>query len=302
MRIFLILLSLLVLLGGCARHKPANRPPRAVAAVAIPGEGRLLAKFSSGEAPLTIRFDGSRSHDDDGEIVKFHWDFGDGATSEEEEPSHTYTAAGEFTVTLTVIDDRGATGRDGLTVLVLMPERHRPPAEPELDGLIAEGEYQYRYHDEATGIELFWTVSGELIYLGLVGPGGGWIGLGLAVNAPQRGMEGLDLLLGAVAEGRLIVRDDYADGPSHHSPDLELGGRDDILAAEGGEEGGRTAIELVRKMNTEDKFDTPIINDWMVAALAYVEGDDLDLQHGKRAMVRINFFKGEVEPLEEMGG
>lgn len=32
----------------------------------------------------------------------YHWDFGDGATSEEKDPSHTYTTAGSYTVTLTV--------------------------------------------------------------------------------------------------------------------------------------------------------------------------------------------------------
>lgn len=36
-----------------------------------------------------------------------HWDFGDGTTSTEGNPVHQYTAPGEYTVTLTVIDENG---------------------------------------------------------------------------------------------------------------------------------------------------------------------------------------------------
>ncbi|HEX2218742.1 MAG TPA: PKD domain-containing protein [Gemmatimonadales bacterium] len=47
-----------------------------------------------------------------GSIVGHAWTFGDGATAEVNNPSHTYsvTAPAEFTVTLTVTDDQGATG------------------------------------------------------------------------------------------------------------------------------------------------------------------------------------------------
>ncbi|MFQ6116983.1 MAG: PKD domain-containing protein [Candidatus Bipolaricaulia bacterium] len=310
MRIVLILLSLVVLLGGCARHKPPkteNLPPRAVAALTLSGKGRLLVKFSSGEAPLTVRFDGSRSRDEDGEIVKFFWDFGDGAISEEESPSHTYSAPGEYVVTLTVTDDRGATDQDTLRVLVFSQGEPRPPAEPQLDGVISEGEYRYSYHDKTTGVALYWTISGELIYLGLVGPISGWLGLGLAITAPPSGMEGLDIILGSIIDGKpptpslggkLVVHDDYADAPFRHAMDTQLGGRDDILAAEGSENEDGTTIELVRKMNTEDKFDIPIINGWMVVALASSPSGDLGRQHDRQTIFKINFFTGETEPLE----
>ena len=41
------------------------------------------------------------------EIDGFHWDFGDGSTSEEENPSHTYASAGTYTVTYTVHTGNG---------------------------------------------------------------------------------------------------------------------------------------------------------------------------------------------------
>jgi PKD repeat protein len=37
--------------------------------------------------------------------VSYLWDFGDGSTSTEENPSHVYTAVGRYTVTLTVTDE-----------------------------------------------------------------------------------------------------------------------------------------------------------------------------------------------------
>ena len=37
----------------------------------------------------------------------YHWDFGDGTTSEEKEPAHQYTTAGKFTVTLTAYSKNG---------------------------------------------------------------------------------------------------------------------------------------------------------------------------------------------------
>lgn len=41
--------------------------------------------------------------------VEYHWDFGDGNESAEENPTHTYTEPGEFTVTLSVFGEDGET-------------------------------------------------------------------------------------------------------------------------------------------------------------------------------------------------
>ncbi|WP_237055155.1 ExeM/NucH family extracellular endonuclease [Microbulbifer sediminum] len=49
-----------------------------------------------------------RSTDVDGEIVRWQWMFGDGASSSEQNPRHRYTVPGEYTVTLLVEDNLGA--------------------------------------------------------------------------------------------------------------------------------------------------------------------------------------------------
>jgi len=67
----------------------------------------------AGSVGDTIVFDGSASRDSDGTIVRYDWDFGDGTMAADAgpAPTHAYAAAGQFTVTLTVIDDAGGTGR-----------------------------------------------------------------------------------------------------------------------------------------------------------------------------------------------
>jgi len=90
---------------------PANQPPIAVAA----------ASPTDGEVSLTVAFDGSDSFDDDGTVMDYSWDFGDGGTSALTSPSHTYTTPGIYTVTLTVTDDEGATDSDEVRITVSKP-------------------------------------------------------------------------------------------------------------------------------------------------------------------------------------
>ena len=47
----------------------------------------------------------------DGQVVAWSWNFGDTTTSTERNPTHTFTAAGDYTVTLTVTDNAGQTTR-----------------------------------------------------------------------------------------------------------------------------------------------------------------------------------------------
>jgi chitodextrinase len=70
---------------------------------------------------LTCQFEGTSSVDPDGTIVAYSWDFGDGAMSTASEPVHTYSAAGTYTVTLTVTDNEGLTGTAQTQVQVSAP-------------------------------------------------------------------------------------------------------------------------------------------------------------------------------------
>jgi PKD repeat protein len=57
---------------------------------------------STGNAPLSVSFTGSATGGT--APYSYSWNFGDGSTSTAQNPSHTYSAAGTFTATLTVTD------------------------------------------------------------------------------------------------------------------------------------------------------------------------------------------------------
>jgi hypothetical protein len=51
----------------------------------------------------------------------WHWDFGNGDFSNEQNPVYNYTEAGEYTITLTVTDDLGLKGDDTTTATIIGP-------------------------------------------------------------------------------------------------------------------------------------------------------------------------------------
>ncbi len=73
---------------------------------------------SSGTAPLQVSFSSAGSHDPDGSIVTYAWDFGDGGSSSLANPAHTYTTPGSYTATLTVTDNQGATDSASVAIEV----------------------------------------------------------------------------------------------------------------------------------------------------------------------------------------
>ena len=104
----------------------------------------------------TVRFDASGSYDPDGNIVKYIWDFGDGASGTGKIVAHTYSRAGTYTVRLTVQDDRGATDTATATVRVKAAPGPTPgpiPGMPELDkpGIYVWGDSQDHWHITVTG-------------------------------------------------------------------------------------------------------------------------------------------------------
>ncbi|AAM05160.1 DUF3344 domain-containing protein [Methanosarcina acetivorans] len=64
----------------------------------------FTATPTSGDAPLAVNFTDTST----GSPTSWFWDFGDGANSTEQNPSHTYSAAGSYTVNLTVENDAGS--------------------------------------------------------------------------------------------------------------------------------------------------------------------------------------------------
>lgn len=86
------------------------------------------AAFSTQVKDLTVSFDAGASSDPDGTISSYSWNFGDGTTATGIRQSHTYSRAGDYEVTLTVIDNRGASSTATATASPQIPAPVGPTA------------------------------------------------------------------------------------------------------------------------------------------------------------------------------
>ncbi len=73
----------------------------------IPRPGHPTAAFTYTCAGATCQFDGTGSFDPDGTIASYLWNFGDGSTSSEPSPAHTYGTGASYLVSLAVTDVSG---------------------------------------------------------------------------------------------------------------------------------------------------------------------------------------------------
>ncbi len=91
-----------------------------------------VANISTNTASIgeLINFDASESYDNDGQITNYSWNFGDGATSEDQITDHSYSQKGTYTFSLKVTDDNDSTDqttgqiivKDTTTYLSVLPQ------------------------------------------------------------------------------------------------------------------------------------------------------------------------------------
>lgn len=90
-------------------YPTTNSPPTAAVA----------ANTTSGDAPLTVAFDGSEASDPDDDIEEYIWRFKDGsAPASGQSVTHTFSIAGEYDVELVVVDSAGNRNSETVTITV----------------------------------------------------------------------------------------------------------------------------------------------------------------------------------------
>ena len=107
----------LLMFSGCLGTEEAigtNMNPTAVVDVA---SGLRVVNLND-----LITFDASQSEDEDGSIASYQWDFGDGNTATTKLVTHKYLNPGDYIVSLSVTDDKGAVSNNdqGLTYITVL--------------------------------------------------------------------------------------------------------------------------------------------------------------------------------------
>lgn len=100
----------------------------------------------SGGAPLTVNFSDLST----GFITDWEWNFGDGTVSTEQNPNHTYSALGTYTVSLNVMG-LGAAKTEIKTEYITVQETQPPSADFTADTLTGIAPAEINFADQSSG-------------------------------------------------------------------------------------------------------------------------------------------------------
>ena len=147
-----------------------------------------IAEFSatptSGLEPLTVTFtDASTSYDG---IASWEWDFGDGGASTEQNPTHEYTEAGTYTVSLTVHEADGDSDTETKVdyITVTAPAMHIASIDMSTTKYKAKGWFTY-----ATAVVTVVDADGKAVEGAVVE--GHWSGLTSDTDSGATGADGM---------------------------------------------------------------------------------------------------------------
>ncbi|WP_410508508.1 PKD domain-containing protein [Methanosarcina hadiensis] len=112
------------------------------------------ASPTSGNAPLNVTFTDSST----GSPTAWNWSFGDGTYSTEKNPVHTYTAAGNYTVALTVSNTAGSnTATKSNYIVVTGTAVQKPVASFSSNVTSGKVPLNVQFNDTSTGSPATWN-------------------------------------------------------------------------------------------------------------------------------------------------
>lgn len=137
---------------------PTPDPPEPVSNFTIPGDP------PSGIVPLTVTFEDTSTDFPPDLPRSWLWDFGDGGSSTDQNPTHTYTVPGTYDVTLTVTDPAGSDSStqpgcvSALSAMTLT-RRGTVAVGTAPEGICGSGNYVYVGADGTGGAPSFYVVD-----------------------------------------------------------------------------------------------------------------------------------------------
>jgi hypothetical protein len=153
---------------------------------------------------------------------------------------------------------------------------------PAIDGTIDTGEYPHTMIDDPTEMVVSWYNDESILYIGLASPGVGWLAIGFA---PQRQMQGANIIIAAIDAGELTIEDQYGNTPTSHRRDDV----DNIIQAAGSETLDGSVVEFAIPLDSGDDQDKALEPGAQVAILlAYHRSSDrLTMKHTDRSVSTI---------------
>lgn len=113
---------------------------------------RAAANPTTGQAPLTVDFSSAGSTDPDAnQTLAFVWDFRDGTSSTEPNPTHTFQNAGTYDVLLTATDD-GSPAASATAMATVEVTGNRPPDTTGAAVSPTSGRPPLLVHFDASGV------------------------------------------------------------------------------------------------------------------------------------------------------
>ena len=148
------------------------------------------------------------------------------------------------------------------------------------DGVIGKDEYA---HEATIGdVHLWWRNDAKYLYIAFEAKTSGWVAVGLD---PETRMKGANFIIGMMSGGQAKVVDAYGNAEiASHPPDEDLGGKNDIVASAGIQEGGVTRFEVQIPLDSGDKYDKPLKPGGTYKVIAaFAESSEFNVHHSSRA-------------------
>jgi len=124
-----------------------------VGSAVLAPEANFSSNATSGKAPLTVQFKDNSTNTP----TSWEWDFGDGKTSIEQNPSHTYETVGTYTVNLTAMNYGGSNDTTKTDYITVTSDTSAPVASFTTDSNSGKVPFTVKFTDTSTGKVSSWN-------------------------------------------------------------------------------------------------------------------------------------------------
>ena len=135
--------------------------------------------------------------------------------------------------------------------------------------------------------QLQWQIDGDMLNLQMAAPTTGWIAVGFE---PTNKMKDANILIGYIADGTAMLRDDFGTGAVKHGADTDNGGSSDFTNLEGNETDGGTILSFSIPLDSGDAYDKVLAEGSSIKVIIAYGPDDTDdfgTIHAKRGSTEI---------------